>query len=191
MTIAEHSEADAKSMFLRGDDGRIAFYPHLYGYGYWLDGEGRQAALLAAARNADRLSMILVVAIFGMLFLGNYLLPPVLRPLPWLAWLPAMAAAAAFCNRRVTPHLAGLTRTAQRKFLLSRRSVAAMQSMSRLLFVLSASGLAAVFGVYQFILGDKPSVAIAIAAGFGGVSLWAALIIQAKQGMRRAVDSSQ
>lgn len=185
MTIAEHSEADAKSMFFRGADGRIAFYPHLYGYGYWVEAEGQQAALLSAARHVDRLSMIFVVGIFGALLLTNYMLPVELRPLPWLAWLPAMAVAAVFCKRRLAPHLAGLTRTAQRRFLLSRQSVAAMQSMSRLLFVLIASGLAAVYGAWQFAVSDRPSVAFAIAAGFGGVSLWAGIIILTKRGMQR------
>jgi hypothetical protein len=185
MTIAEHSEADAKSMFFRGDDGRIAFYPHLYGYGYWLEAEGQQTALLSAARHVDRLSMLLVVSIFGALLLANYLLPAALRPLPWLAWLPAMVAAAVFCNRRLTPHLAGLTRTARRRFLLSRRSIAAMQSMSRLLFVFVASGLAAVYGACQFVLSNRPEVAFAIAAGFGGVSLWAGIIMLTKRAMQR------
>ena len=183
MTIAEHSQDDAKSMFIRGDDGRIVFYPHLWGYGYWLDSEAQQKTLLAAARNVDRLGMTLIVVLFGTLLALNYLLPEEARPLAWIAWLPALAAVMIFCNRQLVPHLAGLTRTAQRKSLLSPRSVAAMQSMSRLLFVFVAAGLAALFGVWQFLVGEKPSVAFAIALGFGGVSLWAAILIVTKRRM--------
>ena len=185
MTIAEHSDAEAKSMFFRGDDGRVAFYPHLYGYGYWLDGEGRQAQLLQAARHIDRLSMIVVVALFGLLFVANTLLPVSLRPLPWLVWLPAMAASAMFCNRLLMPHLAGLTRTTRRKFLLSPQAIASMQSMARLAFVFVASGLAAIFGVSQFMLGGDTGIALAIAGGFGGAALWAAIIIRTKLAMQR------
>jgi len=184
MTTADHSPDDAKSMFFRGEDGRMAFYPHLWGYGYWLDGEAQQQALLVAARNVDRLGMILVVALFGVLLLLNYLLPADLRPLAWLAWPPAMVAVMLFCNRQLVPHLAGLTRTAQRKSLLSRRSVAAIQSMSRLLFVFIAAGLAALFGVWQFLNGSKPSVACAIALGFGGVSVWAGILVLTKRRMK-------
>ena len=130
--------------------------------------------------------MVFVVAIFGLLFVANTLLPASLRPLPWLAWLPAMMASAMFCNRQLTPHLAGLTRTPRRKFLLSHHTIAGMQSMARLIFVFVASGLAAIFGVSQFMLGGNTGVALAIAGGFGGVSAWAAIIIRTKLAMQQA-----
>lgn len=184
MTIAEHSPNDAKSLFFRGEDGRIAFYPHLWGYGYWLDGEVQQRALLAAARDVDRLGMILIMALFGALIAVTWLLPAQATPLALLAWPPAIVAVMIFCNRRLVPHLAGLTRTAERKSLLSRRSVAAMQSMSRLLFVFIAAGLAALFGGWQVLVSDKPSVAGLIALGFGVVATWAGMLIVTKRAMK-------
>jgi len=184
MTIAEHSPNDAKSLFFRGEDGRIAFYPHVWGYGYWLDGEAQQQALLAAARDVDRLGMILIMVLFGALIAVNWLLPVEARPLALLAWPPAIVAVMIFCNRRLLPHVAGLTRTKERKSLLSRRSVAAMQSMSRLLFVFIAAGLAALYGGWQVLVGDKPSVACLIALGFGVVALWAGILILTKRAMK-------
>jgi hypothetical protein len=186
MATADDMQADERSMFFSTPDGRVAFYPYLFGYGYWLDGLARKAALLAAARRIDRLGMLMVVVLFGVLLVLNHLLPAELRVLPWLAWLPAMMAVILVCRLMMVPHLAGLARTSQRRFLLSPRSVATMQSMARLVFVLAVSGVAALFGAWELAVGSKPTVATAIFLGFGVLALWAALLIRTKLGMARA-----
>lgn len=169
--------------FVAGEDGRTVFYPNLWGYGYWVDSDQRKQQLLALSQRANLIGFWAAFLLMIPLFALMRLVPVVLL---CLAWLAAMVMLVAAWRWRVSPLLAGLVRTPTRSFRLARRSVAAAQSMGRLVFVLSACGIAALIGAWQFFAGPKPLEAATVALAFGFLAIWAAILAITKRRMTRS-----